>query len=541
MGRFPLRSSKSLISERTPLQMSLSEHIDDLEQLAIRAAREDLLAFIMLMDPNFTVGPHHRVICDALMDLESGKRKRVMVFLAPRSSKSLITSVYFPAWAYGRHASWQVISASHSASLATKFGRQVRDIIESPQYQAIFKTRVKKDTRAADDWQTTANGMYYAVGTGGAIAGHGAHLAIVDDPISEQDAYSQAKREEVNQWYPGGLRSRLMPGGRVAIVQTRWHPRDLSGVILDAMEKESRADQFYVIKIPALVDEPTCDLLNEARDKLISQGYLPEDYPVYEPGMSFFPAGAVREDEAAVGKVPYYWDTEELLSTKANTPPLQWSALYMQSPTAEEGNIIKAEWWQDWDKPNLPEIHSVVQSYDTAFSISTTADFTAVTTWGLFYDDNEDPCLLLMAGEKSRWEYPLLRKRAIDLYKEYEPDCLLVEKKASGQSLIQDLRMAGLPVIQYTPDRDKVSRAHAVSDLFFCGRIYKPGWVRWTDEIVAECANFPNVAHDDYVDSITQVLLWFKNGGWVANLDDINALRQREDMVYNRPRRRYYN
>jgi hypothetical protein len=203
-------------------------------RLAVKQARDDLLAFVMLMNPSFSIGPHHRVLCDELMKIANDENDRLMVFVAPRSSKSLITSTYFPAWALGKNPYWQEIAVSHSDDLATRFGRAIRDIINTPQYKAIFpQTNIRKDNRAANSWSLQHKGKdagsFLAAGSGSGIAGFGAHLAIIDDPISEQDAFSKTRRESLNDWYASGLRTRLMPGGKIVIVMTRWHERDLSG------------------------------------------------------------------------------------------------------------------------------------------------------------------------------------------------------------------------------------------------------------------------------------------------------------------------
>ena len=205
--------------------MNKKELRDAATRVAITQAREEFLAFVMLMNRSFSVGPHHRVLCDELMRLEQNEIDRLMVFISPRSSKSLITSTYFPAWALGRNPFWQEIAVSHSDDLATRFGRAIRDIIYSPAYQSIFPNVViRKDNRSANSWalehKKKQAGSFLAAGSGSGIAGFGAHLAIIDDPISEQDAYSKSRREHLNNWYESGLRTRLMPGGKIVIVMT---------------------------------------------------------------------------------------------------------------------------------------------------------------------------------------------------------------------------------------------------------------------------------------------------------------------------------
>ncbi|MAK09176.1 MAG: hypothetical protein CML36_01650 [Rhodobacteraceae bacterium] len=516
--------------------MNKKELRDAATRVAITQAREDFLAFIMLMNPSFSVGPHHRVLCDELMKLEQNEIDRLMVFISPRSSKSLITSTYFPAWALGRNPFWQEIAVSHSDDLATRFGRAIRDIIYSPAYQSIFpNTIIRKDNRSANSWalehKKKQAGSFLAAGSGSGIAGFGAHLAIIDDPISEQDAYSKSRREHLNNWYASGLRTRLMPGGKIVIVMTRWHENDLAGHLLKAEDSGVMADKWSVVRIPALNTTESSDTLNIARGQLINQGYLTEEYPKLKAGESFWPA-ADRENG-------FCWTTEEIIRTKNNTPGFKFDALYGQSPTAEEGNVIKAEWWQNWDNTSPPECDYIIQSWDTAFSTRTSADYSAVTTWGIYKSGLDMPNLILLGAERGRWDFPTLREKVVEKYNDYNPDSVIIEKKASGQSLIQDLRMTGIPIFEYQPDRDKVARAYAITSLFHNGRIHAPFNKTWAKEVMEESRAFPASAHDDYMDTLTQALLWVRNGGYLTHGDD-TWLDKAEKRVYNKEHRAYY-
>jgi len=505
-------------------------------RLAVKQARDDLLAFVMLMNPSFSIGPHHRVLCDELMKIANNENDRLMVFVAPRSSKSLITSTYFPAWALGKNPYWQEIAVSHSDDLATRFGRAIRDIINTPQYKAIFpQTNIRKDNRAANSWglqhKGKEAGSFLAAGSGSGIAGFGAHLAIIDDPISEQDAFSKTRRESLNEWYASGLRTRLMPGGKIVIVMTRWHERDLSGHLLAMEDSSPMSDKWEVVRIPALNTTESLEKLEKARKKLVKQGYLSQNYTNLELGESFWPEADVENG--------FCWTTEEIIRTKNNTPPFKFDALYGQSPSAEEGNIIKLDWWQNWDNPSPPDCEYIIQSWDTAFSTRSTADYSAVTTWGVFSSGLEVPNLILLGAEKGRWDFPTLREKAVSKYHEHNPDSVLIEKKASGQSLIQDLRLTGIPIFEFQPDRDKVARAYAISSLFHNGRIYAPFKKDWAMEVIDEIRAFPTGLHDDLVDTVTQALLWMRNGGYVSNTAD-TFLDKREKEIYNRESRRYY-
>lgn len=485
------------------------------------AARDDLLAFALMIRPNFVVGPHHKVIADALKEVHAGNIRRLMLFMPPRSGKSEMTSILFPAWCLGHSPGWHTISVSHSATLAEDWSREVRNIVSSDIYQLIFpQVSLRQDSRAANRWHTTFRGVYTALGVGGHVAGRGAHLALLDDPISEQDAYSKAKRDRVNKWYPGGLRTRLMPNGRVILTMTRWSVGDLAGWLLDQEMNNPEADKWTVLKFPAILGEEEAETLELARVSLINQGILHESYPKVVPGGSYWPVleGYGNADEGLRG-----WKLEELLATKSNTPPHEWEALYMQRPSLEEGNILKTGWWKRWNKPKPPTCRYVFMSLDTAYTgkEQEEGDYSAITTWGVFHnEDDQQTHLMLLGAQKGRWEFPELRKRTSDLYQFYQPDMVLIEKKASGQSLIQELRMMGIPVMEYNPDKDKVARAYASQSLFYGGRVWAPNNKNWADEVIYECSVFPSGIHDDYVDTVTQAALWTKQSAFVTSPDE---------------------
>jgi predicted phage terminase large subunit-like protein len=502
-------------------------------ELAVEAAREDLLAFIMLMDPEFSVAPHHRVICDALMRIEANESKRMMLFVPPRSSKSLIGSVYFPAWCIGRSPGLYVIEASHNTSLAVEFGRTVRDMTQMDIYKSIFpEVTLRSDNKSADNWKTTNGGRFKSAGVGTGIAGSGAHVGIIDDPLSEQDAWSQTAREKVNSWYPGGFRSRLMPKtGRVVLINTRWHEGDLSGVLETKMYEDPQSDQWEIIRIPALNDTRSLALLLEGAEKLKAQGYLPEDWPDPVLGETFWPA---PEDYAG-----YHWSSDELISTKHNLPSYQWNALYMQNPSAEDGGILKKSYWRIWKNPLPPECDIVIASVDTAFSQRERADYSAITIWGLFTVLGRNN-LIMLSAKKGHWAYPDLRKNLMKSIDKYDPDTIIIENKASGMSLVQDLTMAGLPIFAFQPDRDKESRVHAITPIFAQGRVWVPAEKMYADEVIEECRQFPLGRHDDYVDTVSQALLWMRNGAYVVPPDNPWNDIDEDDIIERRAKRVYY-
>ena len=469
-------------------------------------AKDDFLTFVKLIAPtlvsDWKMGKHIEVISNKLDDLENGHIKRLMVFLPPRSSKSVLCSKLFPAWYIGRNPEHEIMTVSHSDQLASDFGRSVRDIVTTEKFQEIFSTvTLRSDVRAAGKWKTNQNGTYYAAGVRSQIAGRGAHIAILDDVMSEEDSYSEAGRRYVKEWYPAGLRTRIMPNGAILIINTRYHFDDLCGWLLKQEEEmsEYKTIPWDVVKIPAWLDEEAAELLD-----------LPE-------GGSYFPEWKPKEileiDEAEI---------------KASNGSRYWNSLYMQDPTPEEGGLIKKKWIQEWEYEEPPTCEFIIQTYDTAFSTRTTADFSVIQTWGIFslFEQNEmgiedfAPNLILLGNVRGRFEYPELRRTAQMLYSKHRPDVCIIEKKASGQSLIQDMRRSGLPVKDYTPDRDKISRAYAASPIMEAGRVWIPKNKKWADELIEELTRFPHAAHDDQVDALVMAIHYLKESWHVTHPDD---------------------
>ena len=469
-------------------------------------AQDDFLTFVRLVAPSLVsdwkMGKHIEVISNKLDDLENGHIKRLMVFLPPRSSKSVLCSKLFPAWYIGRNPEHEIMTVSHSDQLASDFGRSVRDIVTTEQFQDIFRgVTLRSDVRAAGKWKTNQNGTYYAAGVRSQIAGRGAHIAILDDVMSEEDSYSEAGRRYVKEWYPAGLRTRIMPNGAILIINTRYHFDDLCGWLLKQQEEMSEYNTlpWDVVRIPAWLDEEAAELLD-----------LPE-------GGSYFPE----------------WKPDEVLQIdeaeiKASNGSRYWNSLYMQDPTPEEGGLIKKKWIQEWEYEEPPTCEFIIQTYDTAFSTRTTADFSVIQTWGIFslYEQNEmgiedfSPNLILLGNVRGRFEYPELRRTAQMLYSKHKPDVCIIEKKASGQSLIQDMRRSGLPVKDYTPDRDKVARAYAASPIMEAGRVWIPKNKKWADELIEELTRFPHAAHDDQVDALVMAIHYLKESWHVTHPDD---------------------
>ena len=473
-------------------------------QKAVLQSKDSFLHFIAMfaptLVPDWLMGRHIHVIADRLQKVESGEIKRLMVFLPPRSSKSVICSKLFPAWYVGRHPQHEILTVSHSDQLASDFGRSVRDLVNFDLFNTVFPdVQLRSDVRAAGKWKTNQGGTYYAAGVRSQIAGRGAHVAILDDVMSEEDSFSETGRRYVKEWYPSGLRTRIMPNGSIVIINTRYHEDDLCGWLLRQESQIELENKWEVIKIPAWVDEPSSKLL----DLPIGSSYFPE----------WKPSEILKNDE------------EEI---KASNGSRYWESLYMQNPVPDTGGIIKKKWLKWWDYDEPPPCDYIIQTYDTAFSTKTTADFSVIQTWGIFEHMETDSTgrenwvsnLILLGNEKGRFDYPALRTKAQELYDYHKPDVCIIEKKASGQSLIQDLRRAGLPVLDYIPDRDKTARVYAATPLMEAGRVWLPKGYEWSDDLYGEAITFPNARHDDQVDAMTMAIHYMKESWNLLHPDD---------------------
>ena len=439
---------------------------------------KDFLAFVRHVWPEFIEGKHHKKISEKFNKLAKGEIKRLIINMPPRHTKSEFASFLLPAWMVGRKPDLKIIQTTHTTELAIRFGRKAKILIDSPEYQQVFKTRLREDSQAAGKWETEQGGEYYAAGVGSAITGRGADLLIIDDPHSEQDALNVQALERAYEWYTSGPRQRLQPDGKIVCVMTRWSTKDLTGQMIKAQGEEG-SDEWEVIRLPAI---------------------LPSNTPVW----------------------PEYWKIEELEKTKASIPVANWNAQYQQEPTAEEGAIIKRDWWRNWEHEDPPTIKYKIQSYDTAFTKKDTADYSAITTWGVFETEDSGDNIILLSAFKDRYEFPELRRVAHEEYLWWRPDMILVEAKASGIPLTHELRQMGIPVVNFTPSRgnDKHVRVNSVSPLFESGKVWAPMHEHFAQEVVEECASFPFGDHDDYVDSMTQALMRIRQGGLIRHPED---------------------
>ena len=467
------------------------------KEMTQKNGKANFLEFIKHVYPGYKIGAHHARLAKLFEEIAQGKRKRVIVNIAPRHGKSELISYLAPAWFLGNHPAKKVIMASHTADLAVNFGRRVRNLVGSDQYKDIFPDiSLQADSKSASRWGTNFNGEYFAIGVGGALAGRGADLFIIDDPHSEQDA--KLGKSDVFlpawEWFQSGPLQRLMPGGAIVVVMTRWSKLDLTGQIVNQMVKNEDVDQWEVVEFPAILEDK-----------------MGNEVPLW----------------------PEFWSIEELQARRAAIDVRYWNAQYMQNPVSEEGALIKREWWNIWEEEDPPVCEFIIMTLDAAQEANNRADYNALTTWGVFFnEDVNNYNIILLNAIKQRLEFPELKQLCIEEYREWEPDAFIVEKKSNGAALYQEFRRMGIPVGEFTPGKgqDKISRVNAVSDLFAGGVVWAPDR-RWAHEVIEECNDFPAGANDDLVDSTTLALSRFRQGGFIRlpsdEEDDIQMFRGR--------------
>jgi predicted phage terminase large subunit-like protein len=527
-----------VLAELTPTQIAaliarlpelpLSEKaalLDELEVLekkqALQECRDDFLKFCRRVYPGFKEGSHHRHLRPMLHDMAVDDpaqwyghempphAKRLTVSMPPRFGKSETIAYLYVAWYLGHNPSHHIMMATHTAELSDSFGRKVRDLIDTPDYQEIFpETQVSKDKSAAGNWTTSKGGKYLAIGIGANVAGHGAHLLVADDLVSEQAVLANPDTAFENAWryMQVGPLQRLMPGGRIIMIGTRWGKKDPIGRALQWAHENPDSAQWHEVRFPAIMEV-------ERNGELTPISLWPDQWPI-----------------------------EQLLAKRAGMQPQFWAAQYMQEPTSEEGALIKREWWRRWPKDDPPECEFVIQVWDTAHETKNHSDYSACQTWGVWFNEETSRHeVILLNALKGRWAFPQLKEQALEQYRYWEPDCLLIEKKAAGAPLIQELRQMDMFIEELNPSRgtkavsnDKRARVNSVAPVFYDGAVWAPE-KRWADEVINECAEFPNGEHDDYCDCAEMAIGRFRRGGFLSLKND-----RREDNEYVAPRRAAY-
>ena len=446
-------------------------------------ATSDFLSFCQYVWPEMLVGEHHRRIAKALDRVVTGECKRLMIAMPPRHGKSQMGSYLFPAYLMGKRPQSKLIVGSHTAELAQRFGRMIRNLVDDERYKALFPgMALSVDSKAAGRWNTAQGGEAFFIGKGGAMTGRGGDIVILDDILDEQDALSDTAMENTFEWYTSGPRQRLQPNGAIIVINTRWKTDDLSGRLL-RQQGNLKADQWELLEFPAI---------------------LPSGNPLW----------------------PGFWSKDELEKVKLSIGLKKWNAQWQQQPTNDDGAILKREWWRKWKYDEPPQCEYLIQTYDTAFSKKETADFSVISTWGVFYPDADSgPNLIALHVRKGRWDFPELKRIAKDEYRYWNPDVVLIEAKATGTPLQQEFRKMGIPVMTYAPGgrktgTDKISRANAVAPLLESGMIWYPENQEWAQELVEECAAFPVGTHDDQVDASVMAWMRFRQGNFISLADD---------------------
>jgi predicted phage terminase large subunit-like protein len=500
LGEINLRDIPSILPMLSQAeQETLLAELDHLEELKKRdLLQERFMPFVEEVWPTFIAGRHHGRMASAFEKVANGTCKRLIINMPPRHTKSEFASYLLPAWFLGKFPHKKVIQTSHTAELAVGFGRKVRNLVDKDIYTKVFPgLGLQSDSKAAGRWNTSKGGDYFAIGVGGAVTGKGADLLIIDDPHSEQEAALAETSPEIYdktyEWYTSGPRQRLQPGGAIVIVMTRWSQRDLTAQVLKSAAQRG-GEEWEVIEFPAI---------------------MPSGKPLW----------------------PEFWPPEELAALKEELPSSKWMAQYQQNPTAEASAIVKREWWKVWEEKEPPPCDFILMSWDTAFEKTQRADYSALTTWGVFYHPDDSGVtqanIILLNAYRERMEFPRLKKVAVEEYDEWQPDSIIIEKKASGAPLIYEMRAMGIPVQEFTPTKgnDKIARLNAVSDLFASGMVWMPN-TSWAEEVVDEVASFPAGEHDDYVDSTSMALMRFRRGGFVRLPSD-----QAEEQLNSRRRK----
>lgn len=426
-----------------------------IELLARRKARESLVAFSSYTNPAYTPADHHALIAEKLERVANGEIKRLMICMPPRHGKSELASRRFPAWYLGRNPDKKIIAASYNSDLSTDFGREVRNIVGSEEYQCLFDVKLAADSQAANRWHTDQKGMYVAAGVGTAITGRGADILLIDDPFKDrQEADSEVRRETVWNWYTSTAYTRLMPGGAVIVINTRWHDDDLSGRLIDQMSSDG--DRWEVLSLPAINDD--------------GEALWPAWYPI-----------------------------ERLGEIRSVLPARDWNSLYQQNPVPDDGDYFKSAWFGEYEK--LPNELSFYGASDCAVTDGD-GDFTEHGIFGI--DNNKN--IYVTAWWRGQTTADVWIESQCDLILKYSPVMWFGEKgviqRAIEPYMVQRMternafcRMEWLP-----STADKATRARPIQGMASMGKIFFPKNASWKGDMLSQLLRFPAGKYDDAVD-----------------------------------------
>lgn len=408
----------------------------------------------------YKIPPHIKLIINELEHLVSAKNQRLIITLPPRHGKSELISKYFPAWHMIKFPHKRILLTSYESDFASSWSYKALQIYKEFRNDLVIEKQ--------DHWENKEGGFVNAIGVGGAMTGKGADLIIIDDPVkNSEQANSITYRNKAWDWFNSTAYTRLEPDANIILLQTRWHEDDLAGRLIKEME--NNGEIWKIINIPAIA------LPDDILDREEGEALWKERFPI-------------ERLEAIKQQLGSYW----------------FNSLYQQKPINNENEIIKRKYWEFYEaKPNFD---FVIQSWDTAFKDKQFNDYSVGTTWGM-----SNNAFYLIGSIIAKLEYPDLKNQILLASNEHKPNAILIEDKASGQSLIQDLkRTSRLPIVAITPQGDKTTRVHLITPLFEAKKVYIGLNDKNTARIINECAEFPFSAHDDIVYSISQALNYLK-------------------------------
>ncbi len=468
--------------------------------------------------PQFELAPFQEELVDVLDKLENGTlgTRRLLITMPPRHGKSWLASTLFPVYYLAKKPNRNVLATSYNQDLAKTFGRQTRDHAREPVIGQAFSDFVlSEESRAVDDWRTTLGGTYYATGIGGSTTGRAATCLLVDDPIkAREEADSATQRNKTWSYYVSALTTRKQPepDGTAPIeivILTRWHPDDVAGRLMET--DDWREGEWHHVNFPAI--------RKVAKNVKRSVAELAEDDPRFIPQGELSKVSPSKRhyfDEREEALWPERFPVEEL-KKRERLDPREFASLYQQSPFIKGGNLLKDSWWQyDDDKPDCTQI---IIAADTAFKKTEQADYSVLMVMGI--DRGGDIHILDVV--RNKYDFPELKRICTQVnarWRGHGLRGLYVEDKASGQSLIQELRnQSGVSVLPYKVVADKVARLNAVTPLIEGGRVYIPRTASWVDDFLMECQAFPNGKNDDQVDALSMGLdVLSRIGGAVSEL-----------------------
>lgn len=429
------------------------------ELLARRKARRGLLEFTEYTNPAYKAAPHHKLIAEKLEAVARGEIKRLMICMPPRHGKSELASRRFPAWYLGQNTGKQIIAASYNSDLSNDFGREVRNIVASPEFRNLFATELAQDSKAANRWHTDAGGMYVAAGVGTAITGRGADVLLIDDPFKDRkEADSEIQRKTVWDWYTSTAYTRLMPGGAVIVINTRWHDDDLSGRLL--FEQQDGGDKWDVLSLPAING-------NEA--------LWPEWYPI-----------------------------ERLEQIRSVLPARDWNALYQQNPIPDDGDYFKAGWFSDYDE--LPDKLTIYGASDYAVTDGD-GDFTEHGVFGVDFNKN----IYVLDWWRGQTTSDVWIDKKCDLIVKHSPQCWFGEGGPIRRA-IEPFMMSRMTQrnafcrVEWLPSMaDKATRARSIQAMASMGKVFFPKNAGWKGDVLGQLLRFPAGKHDDSVDVFSLV------------------------------------